>query len=66
MKCNGNVIIIRRPYSGKVNAEDTDNIDTAYRVIADHIRTLCIAIADGMCWNIFHHLNLVIPHPCLD
>lgn len=49
MKCNGNVIIIRRPYSGKVNAEDTDNIDTAYRVIADHIRTLCIAIADGMC-----------------
>ena len=36
-----------RPYSGKVGAEDTDGIDMAYRVIADHIRTLSIAISDG-------------------
>nr|XP_018913252.1 PREDICTED: alanine--tRNA ligase, cytoplasmic isoform X2 [Bemisia tabaci] len=35
------------PYSGKVGAEDTDGIDMAYRVLADHARTLTIALADG-------------------
>lgn len=36
-----------RPYSGKVGAEDTDGIDMAYRVLADHARTITVALSDG-------------------
>ncbi|XP_039183463.1 alanine--tRNA ligase, cytoplasmic [Crotalus tigris] len=36
-----------RPYAGRVGEEDVDGIDMAYRVLADHARTITIALSDG-------------------
>ncbi|NXP27821.1 SYAC protein, partial [Scytalopus superciliaris] len=36
-----------RPYQGQVGAEDADGIDMAYRVLADHARTITLALSDG-------------------
>jgi len=36
-----------RDYQGKMKEEDKDGIDTAYRVISDHIRMSSMSICDG-------------------
>lgn len=41
------VVTEARPYSGKIGPDDFGCVDMAYRVIADHIRGVCFAIAAG-------------------
>ncbi|XP_044140770.1 alanine--tRNA ligase, mitochondrial [Bufo gargarizans] len=36
------------PYQGRLGTEDSHHVDMAYRVVADHIRTLSVCIADGV------------------
>jgi alanyl-tRNA synthetase len=35
-------------YQGRYGEDDVDNVDTAYRVLADHARTLIFSISDGV------------------
>lgn len=35
------------PYQGRYAAEDPQLVDTAYRIVCDHLRALCHAVADG-------------------
>lgn len=36
------------PYGGRTGAADQGKVDMAYRVVADHLRTLSVCIADGV------------------
>ncbi|KAJ6602521.1 tRNA synthetases class II (A)-domain-containing protein [Mycena vulgaris] len=36
-----------RPYQGRFGTDDADGIDTAYRIVADHVRTLTVVLSDG-------------------
>ncbi|KAJ7902662.1 tRNA synthetases class II (A)-domain-containing protein [Mycena olivaceomarginata] len=36
-----------RPYQGRFGNSDTDGIDTAYRIVADHVRALTVILSDG-------------------
>ncbi|VDN05929.1 unnamed protein product [Thelazia callipaeda] len=35
-------------YCGRTGNDDNEKVDTAYRIIADHLRAACIMIADGV------------------
>ncbi|XP_028827895.1 alanine--tRNA ligase, mitochondrial isoform X2 [Denticeps clupeoides] len=36
------------PYGGRTGERDAGRVDMAYRVVADHVRTLCVGIGDGI------------------
>lgn len=36
------------PYEGKYGERDWNQLDTSYRILADHSRMITVALADGM------------------
>ncbi|XP_041356448.1 alanine--tRNA ligase, cytoplasmic-like isoform X2 [Gigantopelta aegis] len=51
------------PYRGRTGADDSDLIDRGYRILADHARMICVAIADGLLPggdNLEHKLRQII------
>uniref|UniRef100_A0A8C0KEH7 Alanine--tRNA ligase n=1 Tax=Canis lupus dingo TaxID=286419 RepID=A0A8C0KEH7_CANLU len=51
------------PYLGQVGAADKGRTDMAYRVVADHIRTLSVCIADGVYPGMSGRQGLVLQAP---
>src|SRR5688572_13196648 len=47
-RLSGKTYACTLPQSGSTGATDQEKVDVAFRVIADHIRTLSFAIADGI------------------
>src|SRR4051812_35422613 len=41
-----------RPYAGKLGEEDVDGIDTAYRVLADHVRDVAPILSFSVSANL--------------
>ena len=35
-------------YSGTVGSDERSRVDTAYRIVADHVRMMTVAITDGL------------------
>ena len=35
-------------YSGSVGSDENAQVDTAYRIVADHMRMMTVAIGDGL------------------
>jgi len=59
MQCAGPGIEV---YSGKIGAADTDGFDTAYCLLADHIRMIAVTNAPGSQLGKVHYVS--VGHEC--
>ena len=48
------------PYGGRFGTKEGGDLDTSYRVVADHIRMVSACLADGMFPEFNHRLHAVI------